>query len=185
MPNWAYTSYRIVGKVEEVNELYSKLQQLENMQEPLVENGFGNLWLGCLVTILGGNWNDIYCRGKIVDFIMDDDVLIIHTETAWGEMSEVRYFLEKVYPGLKIYYYEEECGSEIYQTNDRHGQFFSSRYIFDDQDGEGMEYFDKHETLLAFASRAMGMKFRSIEDLEEAVGESDGFSFHKIKVVDE
>ena len=51
MPNWAYTSYRIVGKTEEVNDLYGKIKQLENMQEPLVENGFGLLWLGCLVTI--------------------------------------------------------------------------------------------------------------------------------------
>ena len=100
-------------------------------------------------------------------------------------MDEVRHFIEKIYPALKFYYYEEECGCEIYQTNDREGHYFSSRYIFDDQDGEGMEYFDKLETLLAFASRAMGMKFKTIEELEEAVEESDGFSFHKIKVVGE
>ena len=185
MPNWAYTSYRIVGKTEEVNDLYAKIKQLDNMQEPLVENGFGLLWLGCLVTILGGNWNDIYCRGKIIDFSLDDGILSIETETAWSEMDEVRRYIEKVYPALKIYYYEEECGCEIYQTNDRHGQFFSSRYIFDDQDGEGMEYFDKPETLLAFTSKAMRTKFQTIEELEEAVEESDGFSFHKIKVVDD
>ena len=185
MPNWAYSSYRIVGKAEEVQDLYSKLQQLENMQEPLVDNGFGNLWLGCLVTIIGGNWNDIYCRGKIIDFSLNDGILSIETETAWSEMVEVRHFIEKVYPAVKIYYYEEECGCEIYQTNDSHGHFFSSRYIFDDQEGEGMEYFDKPETLLAFASKAMGIKFQSIEELEEAVGESDGFSFHMIKVIND
>ena len=77
MPNWAYTSYRIVGKKEEVNELYSKLQQLKNMQEPLVENDFGLLWLGCLVKILGGNWKEIYCRGKIIDFSLDDGIIKI------------------------------------------------------------------------------------------------------------
>ena len=185
MPNWAYCSYRIVGKAEEVNELYSKLQQLENMQEPLVDNGFGNLWLGCLVTILGGNWNDIYCRGKIIDFSLNDGILLIETETAWGEMNEVRHFIEKVYPALKIYYYEEECGCEIYQTNDRNGHFFSSRYIFDDQDGEGKEYFDNPKTLLAFASRAMGMKLKTIEDLNDAVSDSDCFSFHEISVVND
>ena len=185
MPNWCYCSYRIVGKAEEVQDLYSKLQQLENMQEPLVENGFGNLWLGCLVTILGGDWNEIYCRGKIIDFSLDDGILSIETETAWSEMQEVRHFIEKVYPALKIYYYEEESGCEIYQTNDRHGHYFSSRYIFDDQEGEGMEYFDKPETLLAFASKAIGMKLKTIEELEEAVGDSDGFSFHMIKVIND
>ena len=96
MPNWAYSSYRIVGKAEEVQDLYSKLQQLENMQEPLVENGFGLLWLGCLVTILGGNWNDIYCRGKIIDFSLDDGILSIETETAWGEMDEVLHAGETI-----------------------------------------------------------------------------------------
>ena len=185
MPNWAYTSYRIVGKAEEVNDLFTKIKQLENMEEPLVENGFGNLWLGCLVTILGGNWNDIYCRGKIIDFSLDDGILSIETETAWGEMDEVRHYIEKVYPAVKIYYYEEECGCEIYQTNDRDGHFFSSRYIFDNQEGEGMEYFDKPGTLLAFASKAMGIKFKSVEELEDTVGESDGFSFHEIKIVDD
>ena len=32
MPNWAYTSYRIVGEKEEVNDLYGKIKQLENRQ---------------------------------------------------------------------------------------------------------------------------------------------------------
>lgn len=185
MPNWCYTSYRIVGKAEEVNELYAKIQQLQNMEKPLLENGFGNLWLGCLVTILGGDWEKVYCRGSIADFSLDDGILSIETETAWGEMDEVRYFIEKVYPSLKIYYYEEEPGCEIYQTNDKHGHFFSERYIFDDQDGEGMEYFDKPETLLAFASRAMGMKLETIDELTKAVDENDGFSFHEIKVVND
>ena len=185
MPNWCDTQYKIIGKKEEVQDLYSKLQKLQNMEEPLEPNSFGIMWLGNLVTILTGNWNEIYCRGHIINFNLEDGILSIETETAWGEMEEVRHFIEKVYPALKIYYYEEECGCEIYQTNDRHGQFFSSRYIFDDQDGEGMEYFDKPETLLAFASKAMRTKFQTIEELEEAVEESDGFSFHKIKVVDE
>lgn len=185
MPNWAYTSYRIVGKKEEVQDLHSKIQQLQNMEESLVENGFGNLWLGNLITILNCNWKDIYCRGKIIDFSLDDGVLSIETETAWSEMEEVRHYIEKVYPTLKIYYYEEECGCEIYNTNDRHGHFFSQRYVFDDQDGEGMEYFDKPETLLAFASRAMGKKLKTIEDLNDAVSDSDGFSFHEIKIVDD
>ena len=185
MANCAYTSYRIVGKKEEVTDLYNKIQQLQNMNEPLEPNSWGSLWLGCLVTILGGNWNEIYCRGHIINFSLEDGILSIETETAWGEMNEVRHFIEKIYPALKIYYYEEECGCEIYQTNDKHGQFFSSRYIFDDQDGEGMEYFDKPETLLAFASRAMGKKLKTIEDLNDAVDDSDGFSFHEIKVVND
>lgn len=185
MPNWAYTTYKIVGKKEEIADLYNKIEQLGKTEAPLVPSDFGNYWLGCLITILGGNWKEIHCRGSITCSSMDDDALSIDTETAWGEMDEVRHFIEKIYPALKIYYYEEECGCEIYQTNDRHGHFFSSRYIFDDQDGEGMEYFDKPETLIAFASRAMGKKLQTIEELNDAVDDSEGFSFHEIKVVND
>ena len=97
MPNWAYTQYKIVGKMEEVQDLYSKLQELQNMEEPLEPNSFGVMWLGCLVTILGGNWNEIYCRGHIINFSLEDGILSIETETAWGEMDEVRHFIEKIY----------------------------------------------------------------------------------------
>ena len=185
MTNWAYTSYRIVGKKEEVQDLYSKLQKLQNMEEPLEPNSFGIMWLGCLVTILGGNWNDIYCRGKIIDFSLDDGVLSIETETAWGEMDEVRHFIEKVFPALKIYYYEEECGCEIYQINDKHGHFFSERFILDDFEGDGPEYYNDTDSLLKSASEIFGKELKTMADLNEIVENSDGYSLHDIQVVND
>ena len=183
MANWAYTSYRIVGKKEEVTDLYNKIQQLQNMHEPLEPNSWGSLWLGCLVTILGGNWNEIYCRGHIIDFSLEDGILSIETETAWGEMDEVRHFIEKVYPALKIYYYEEECGCEIYQTNDRHGHFFPERFILDDFEGDGPEYYNDTDSLLKAASEIFGKKLKTMADLNEIVENSDGYSLHDILVV--
>ena len=160
MPNWAYTSYRIVGKKEEVQDLYSKIQQLQNMEEPLEPNGFGNLWLGCLVTILGGDWNKIYCRGHIIDYSLDDSVLSIDTETAWSEMQEVRQFIQQIYPSLEILYYEEEPGWGIYQTNDHDKRFFSFRYILDDLEGDGPEYYDDIDSLLKAASEIFDNIFK-------------------------
>ena len=183
MANWAYTSYRMVGKKEEVTDLYNKIQQLQNMNEPLEPNSWGTLWLGCLVTILGGNWNEIYCRGHIIDFSLEDGVLSIETETAWGEMDEVRHFIEKVYPALKIYYYEEECGCEIYQTNDRHGHFFPERFILDDFEGDGPEYYNDTDSLLKAASEIFGKKLKTMADLNEIVENSDSYSLHDILVV--
>ena len=55
MPNWCFTTYKIVGDIKEIHDLNNKLMKLDNMKEPLVPNGFGNLWLGCLVKILGGD----------------------------------------------------------------------------------------------------------------------------------
>ena len=35
MANWAYTTYHVIGKEEEVADLYSKIEQLSKMKEPL------------------------------------------------------------------------------------------------------------------------------------------------------
>ena len=185
MPNWCSTSYRIVGKKEEVNDLLAKIKQLDEMDKPLVENGFGNLWLGCLVTILGGDWNKIYCRGYISDFSLDDGILSIETETAWAEMEEVRHYIEEIYPELDIFYYSEEGGCEIYQTNDCGKQFFSFRFILDDFEGDGPQYYDNTESLLEDASEIFGKKLKTMVDLEEIVNESDCYSLHYIDVVDD
>ena len=186
MPNWAYTSYRIVGKKEEVQDLYSKIQQLQNMEEPLEPNGFGNLWLGCLVTILGGDWNKIYCRGHIIDYSLDDDsIMSIDTESAWSEMQEVRQFIQQNYPSLEIFYYEEEPGWGIYQTNDHDKRFFSFRYILDDLEGDGPEYYDDTDSLLKAASEIYGKELKTMAGLEEIVENSDGYSLHYIKVVND
>ena len=185
MPNWAYTSYRILGKAEEVQNLYSKLQELQNMEEPLEPNSWGTLWLGCLVTILGGNWNEIYCRGHIIDFSCENDVLGFSVESAWNEMAEVRQFLQQTYPSLKIFYYEEEPGWGIYQTNDHEKRFFPFRYILDDLDDEGPEYYDDIDSLLTAASEIFGKELKTMADLNKIVENSDGYSLHDIQVVND
>ena len=185
MANWAYTSYRIVGKTEEVQDLYLKIQQLQDMDEPLEPSCFGNLWLGCLVTILGKNWKDIYCRGKIIYFSLNNGVLSIDTESAWSEMQEVRQLIQTIYPSFEIFYYEEEPGWCSYETNDHDKRFFSQRYILDDLDGEGPEYYDDIDSLLKAASEIFGKELKTMADLNEIVENSDGYSLHDIQVVND
>ena len=55
MPNWAYTSYAVKGSAEEVAALHKIIQDLEAREESYLPNGFGKLWLGNLVSILGGD----------------------------------------------------------------------------------------------------------------------------------
>ena len=131
--------------------------------------------------ILGGDWNDIYCRGEIIDFSSAG----ITTETAWAEMSEVRHFIQKVYPSLEIYYYEEETNGGIYRTNDRKRQFFPQRYVLDDMNGDGPEYYNDVDSLLKAASEVFGKELKTMKELEEIVEESEGYSLHEIEVVDD
>ena len=185
MANWAYTDYCIVGDINEVQDLNNKLMELDKMEEPLEPNSFGNLWLGCLVAKLGGNWKDIYCRGQIIDFSLDDGVLSVTTETAWSQMTEVRDYIQKKYPSLEIFYYEEESGWGIYQTNDREKRFFPQRYILDDFEGDGPKYYNDTDSLLKAASEIFGKELKTMADLNEIVENSDGYSLHDIQVVND
>ena len=132
MPNWAYTQYKIKGSESEVAALYKTIQDLADKEESLLPNGFGKLWLGNLVSILGGDWHDIYCRGQILDYAYENGILSINTETAWGEMSETRHFLQTVYPSLEIYFITEEPGMCIFQTNS--SDVFPEKWLLDYND---------------------------------------------------
>lgn len=131
MPNWAFTQYKIRGSEKEVAALYKTIQDLDQRKDSILPNGFGKLWLGNLVHVLGGDWEKTYCRGHILDYSLENSILKINTETAWGEMSDVRHFIEQKYPSLQIFFQTEECGMCIFQTNDATGEIFPERWLLD------------------------------------------------------
>jgi hypothetical protein len=49
MANICTTNYVIEGKKDELDELYRIMKELQDMEQPLVKNGLGPTWLGCLV----------------------------------------------------------------------------------------------------------------------------------------
>ena len=129
MPNWAYTQYKIKGSESEVAALHKTIQDLADMDESLLPNGFGKLWLGNLVHVLGGDWEKIYCRGHILDYSLENGILKIDTETAWEESSETRHFIQSKYPSLQIYFQTEEPGMCIFQTNS--SDVFPEKWLLD------------------------------------------------------
>lgn len=194
MPNWALTYYRFKGaSKEQATDLYEKIDSLAKMTEPLVENDFGNLWMGCLVNLLGGDWNKVYCRGEIIDYNLTDDYVSISCETAWGEMPEFRHFLEQQYPESKVFYQVEESGCEVYATNDVDGVYFPDRYILDYFDG--IEYFrtleDAAEYIGATIEEEIPPSYSDIESaIEDYMDEHDNddeywMSFHKFDILDD
>lgn len=169
MPNWCYTDYKVFGKRESLEKLESIMKELENQEKPRVENGFGKLWLGCIIDYLGGNWQDINCRGYVINHKLSDNELRLETETAWAEMREFREFLEKVFPDIEIYYMSEEPGMCEYYTNDKDGSVFHVRYLLDadcwsDTNLES-EYFWSIEEVAEYLNKAnLGIVFESDED---------------------
>ena len=167
MCNWCYTSYVIDGKRKEVQSLFSKMNNLENRKKPLVDNTFGKTWLGCLVNKLGGNWQEVYCRGAWSDLFYEGGLLKFNTETAWGPMNEVFKFIKSIYPSLKIYYMAEEDGNGVFITNDTEGRYFRDRYRIEyDCD---YEYFTTIEGLSEYVSGIIGKEVKTMDDINAAI----------------
>ena len=180
MPNWCSTTYKCTGRKKDLKKLYETLNRLRLSEKPRVDNGFGVLWLGCVVDALGGNWEDVACRGQIFDFGLNEEknVLTIVQETAWCEQSDFRGFLEFRFPGMKIYYQEEESGCDIYYTNDDTGCYFPERYILnwynEDNGDSSYEYYETLEDIIEDMEGFTGEDYKgskTIRDIEKYLEE--------------
>jgi hypothetical protein len=149
-----------------MRSLYGKMLRLQNRKKPLVENGFYNpkRWLGNLVAELGADWREVYCRGTWDDLKLDRKSLYFFTETAWQAPFEVLGLIQKVYPGLEIYFSAEGDGWDSYLTNDKEGRFFPSRFELDMPPEN--DYYDTIEEVAECIGTYLG---RHIEPTKEAV----------------
>lgn len=194
MPNWSTTDYFVIGSTKEIMDLNKKMEKLENRKKSLVKNGFGNTWLGNLVQYLGGDWEKVYCRGEWMcrNYDKERNALTFTTETAWQEMNEWRRFIESCYKTIKILYVTEEPGCGIYQTNDKEGIFFKSKYILDY--GEDVEYFENMDQAVSFIKNLISVKIEEKtvngiqKELDAYSEENDAedlyYSFHEFEKVD-
>ena len=104
--------------------MYKIIEANAKRKNPRVKNGFGVLWLGCIIDHLGFDWEKYRCRGEILDYNLDGNVLTIYQDTAWCEQEGFRECIEKKYPSIKVYYRDEEPGCGVYYTNDSTGKYF-------------------------------------------------------------
>ena len=150
MPNWCSTDYYVLGSRKEIMDLSKRMERLENRKKSLINNGFGNTWLGNLVNNLGGDWENVYCRGEWMcrEWNKEKNTLTFTTETAWQEMKEWRKFIESCYKTIKILYVTEEPGMGIYKTNDLDEIFFKAKFVLDY--GEDVEYFETLDQAIVF-----------------------------------
>ena len=196
MPNLCSTDYYVFGSKKELSDLNKKMERLENRKKSLIKNDFGNTWLGNLVKSFGGDLEKVYCRGEWMcrEYHKEKNTLTFTTETAWREMDEWRKFIESCYKTIKLLFVTEESGCGIYQTNDKDGVFFKSKYILDYT--EDVEYFETIDQAVEFIEELIGIK---IEDktvngiqrardnyVEKNEDEEDlFFSFHEFEEVDD
>ena len=156
----------IVGDRKEMRSLYGKMQRLQNRKKSLIKNGFyySKRWLGNLIVRLGGDYHEMDCRGTWDDLKMTHKSLYFFTEAAWHAPFHILKLIQKVYPGLEIYFSALGDGWETYLTNDKDGRFFTSRYELDMPPEN-----DFYDTIEEVAERIGNYLGRHVEPTKEAV----------------
>ena len=156
MSNPAFMSVCFEGERRELKSLYGKMKRLQERKKPLVENGFYYpiRWLGNLVTRLGADRHEVYCRGEWSFLELKKNHLYFFTETAWKPPFTLLKLIQKVYPSLSFYFSAEGDDWDAYLTNDVEGKYFTSRYIVDCE--PDIEYFDTIEEASNYLSSYIG-----------------------------
>ena len=196
MPNWAYTTYKIVGdNQEELQDLHEKLTTLQRLSEEhrlacreaqkndlpipeppsqIVDSGF-NFFLGTVVKAFGGNWEKMNCRGGIESVKeLHDGIFELDTETAWGEMNEVWDLVMSHYETLSYYYLAEEPGNLHFVTNDIDEEYFPENYYIYDSVLSQTEYAHCDEDLLEYMAKTLEVeKIDSLKELDKLLEEFD------------
>lgn len=153
MPNWATVTRKIYGTKENMKTIENAIVMCETANEPIVKNGFGKLWLGCIVTALNGDWEKVGCRGEITSWCQEEDCLVLESMEAWGEQSDFRHFLEQYFTNedeecmVDILYYCSEPGMGEYYTNDSGCNKVNVEIFAADEDGYDCDYVDDFDAI--------------------------------------
>ena len=188
MANWAITSYRLENKLENLQELHNLCKAFLNKERPVMEEGASEEWEGNIILALGIDKGSSYLRGFIQECELEDGVLRIEANEAWGA-TDFRHLLEGHYEDMKVYYIVEEEGCEVYATNDVEGKYFSYRFAVDScVEGEDeFEYFKTEAEALQYIAGRLNRNSISVEEIkewnEEHELDDDYISLHEYKIV--
>ena len=153
MPNWCITTYEFGFDDESMAERFEKLlNKATDASSPvnLKGQGFGSHWLGNILIACGypvsykedETWGTLvvigdkkhpepayrYCKGEIVNFCRDNDVVTVRLETAFGPMPGVLatalyavgvpYTEEDTFNGVSVRWKSEEPGCGYFGGSD-------------------------------------------------------------------
>lgn len=177
MPNWNTTDYTLFGYKENIKRLYTDLKKTVDIDRTKESKPFtflGNsYWLGYIKkSLLPEVEEELPARGElsyIEEEIEDHDndmaSLKLTTETAWVACSELMDKIAEKYD-LQIFYYSEEPGCGIFETNDTEGQFYSFRYMVDSEKG-GIEYYDTFDQVAESIADMTGIWLNNISEADD------------------
>ncbi|MCG0155292.1 DUF1281 family ferredoxin-like fold protein [Phocaeicola vulgatus] len=177
MPNWNTTDYTLFGYKKNIKRLYTDLKKTVDIDRTKESKPFtflGNsYWLGYIKKSLFPEVEEelpargelSYIEEEIEDHDNDMASLKLTTETAWVACSELMDKIAEKYD-LQIFYYSEEPGCGIFETNDTEGQFYSFRYMVDSEKG-GIEYYDTFDQVAESIADMTGIWLNNISEADD------------------
>ena len=104
-----------------------------------------------------------------------DGVLKFWAEERWG-LQDFEQLLRQKFPDIKVYWQVEECGCEVYCTNDKEGKYFPDRYWVDtaQDDVYDSDYFTNEEDMWHWLDEKYGVKSKEDVDAWNANYEATG-----------
>lgn len=182
MANYVFSNYVIEGKKAELDEFESLLKRLESMEEkdfPVKDISWGSRWLGFLVNELGGDLDQYNCKGEWFGLERrSDDALALDINSAWWPPEDLMNLIADKWPSFNYYFYREEPGCEMFETNDVDGKYFPRRYrLFgyipiknEEGEMEGVEFEEypaSEDDVINYVSTNLQHPIESIEDIDE------------------
>lgn len=175
MANYCTTSYVVEGGKKDLDSLFETMDRLGKMEKPLVDNGFGPNWLGCLLTDLGEASDDYQCGGAWYNLSHQGNILRFETETAYSPSYDVIDFLQDRFPSLRFYFRAEEPGCELFVKNDRDGKYFPEHYYLNllspDCEVDEFKAFNTLEDIYQFISEKAGIPIQTEDDFDRLQSE--------------
>lgn len=182
--------YRIEGKLDDLQEIYSQYQTLRGkIQSEKGDNKY--VPESDIVDSLGIDYKKKTLRGNIIKCEFVGDTLSIEAEEDWV-MADFRYPLESHYDGMTVYYMLESYTDETYATNDVEGKYFPTRVSVDyhlrDPIMAGYERFNSMKEALNYFATILKRDTLTIEDIDKWNNEhpwEDGFIYFNVFEVEQ
>ena len=181
MANYMLSNYVIEGDKTELDEFEAMLRRLEAMEEkdfPIKDISWGSKWLGFVVNELGEDYTEFNCKGCWNNLKRrSDGVMSIDMDSAWWPPEDLIELIADKWNSFQFYFYREELGSGVFQTNDVDGKYFPQRYhlfsyvpIKGEKEKEEFvefeEYLNSEDEVIAFVNDTLHHSVTSLADIE-------------------
>lgn len=164
-------------QLEDLNEVFETAMMLSDSRYDFAR----------IAALLGINAvaRDYDLRGQITDLCVrrkeDDSIesIIIYSVCAWCEKIDFRKkVIQAKFTGIKAYYFAEETGCDLFESNDVEHKYYNEQYYVDIE-GYDPAYFRSLDDLKRYIGDITGLNFPEDFDYKKIYGMLESYSEEK------